>query len=72
MFGLLWRSQAVVQLHWVQLILNCSESRGSSTALSAEGPQLLNSSECSVSNCSECSESSRMDWDMESSWEQTN
>ena len=23
-------------------------------------------------NCSECSGSSRMDWDMESSWEQTN
>ena len=24
-----------------------------------------------ITNCSECSESSRMDWDMESSWEQT-
>jgi hypothetical protein len=62
----------------VKLLSNCSESRGSSTtlsastALSAAGSQLLNCSECSGFNCSECSRSYRMDWDMEASWEQTN
>jgi hypothetical protein len=45
-----WSRQAIEQLCRVHPILNFSESSRSSSALSAESPQLLNSSECSGSS----------------------